>query len=136
MTRSAPAAMKPRTSPTSSSPLPITLRPVSHPLSVTSLVASRIGQIEEVIEDGRTGLLCQPGDADDLYRVISRLRQSSELRDSLAGRARDLAHQRFTWARAGEATAGIIRDAINRRAGRAQTIRFPAAQDDSIAEAS
>ncbi len=97
-----------------------------------SVVASRIGQIEEVIEDGVTGLLCQPGDADDLYRVMSSLRRSPELRDSLAERALNVVNERFTWSHAGAATTNVITDAIDRRG----TIRFHAGPVDKVAEAS
>ena len=97
-----------------------------------SVVASRIGQIEEVIEDGVTGLLCQPGDAQDLYRVMSSLRRSAELRDSLAQRALEVVNERFTWSHAGATTTNVITDAIDRRG----TIRFHAGPVDRIAEAS
>jgi glycosyltransferase involved in cell wall biosynthesis len=34
------------------------------------VVASRLGSIEEIVEDGRTGLLFSPGDAEDLARKV------------------------------------------------------------------
>jgi glycosyltransferase involved in cell wall biosynthesis len=37
------------------------------------VVASRVGGIPETIVDGKNGLLFEPGSADDLHRVLSRL---------------------------------------------------------------
>jgi GT2 family glycosyltransferase/glycosyltransferase involved in cell wall biosynthesis len=37
------------------------------------VVASRIGGIPELVEDGRNGLLCSPGNADDLAHALGRL---------------------------------------------------------------
>ena len=37
------------------------------------LVASRGGAVPEIVADGETGLLFEPGDADDLARALSSL---------------------------------------------------------------
>ena len=68
------------------------------------IVASRIGQLEELIEDGVTGLLCQPGDAGALASAIGRLRASPELRTRIGAAARETALKKHTW----EAVAGRI----------------------------
>lgn len=47
------------------------------------VVASRIGQIQEVIQDGATGLLVRPGDINDLVEKIERLRHDPRLREAL-----------------------------------------------------
>jgi glycosyltransferase involved in cell wall biosynthesis len=39
----------------------------------TPVIASRIGALAELVEEGRTGLLVQPGDADDLASAVQRL---------------------------------------------------------------
>ncbi|HLW72298.1 MAG TPA: glycosyltransferase family 4 protein [Candidatus Binataceae bacterium] len=52
------------------------------------VVASRIGQIEEVIEDGRTGLLCPPGDVAALADALERLAADPGLRRKLGMAAR------------------------------------------------
>jgi glycosyltransferase involved in cell wall biosynthesis len=61
------------------------------------IVASRIGQLEELIEDGVTGLLCDPGDAAALASAIERLRASPELRTRLGRTARETALEKHTW---------------------------------------
>lgn len=39
----------------------------------TPVIASRLGAMQELVDDGRTGLLFQPGDAADLARAANRL---------------------------------------------------------------
>lgn len=66
----------------------------------TCVVASRIGQLAEVIEDGIDGLLCEPGDSASLVEQIDRAQQFPMLRTSIAERARKKVLSRFTWTRA------------------------------------
>jgi len=61
------------------------------------IVASRLGQVGEVIIDGENGLLVEPGDADGLARAIERLAVESELRARLGAAARETAIERYTW---------------------------------------
>ncbi len=48
------------------------------------VVASEIGQIREVIRNGKTGLLVRPGDPEDLVEKIERLRNDPGLREALS----------------------------------------------------
>ncbi|MBI1297534.1 ATP-binding cassette domain-containing protein [bacterium] len=52
------------------------------------VVASRIGQIEEVIVHDETGLIANPGDAADLAEKLSTLHDDAKLRRRLGERAR------------------------------------------------
>ena len=61
------------------------------------VVASRLGQIAEVITDGENGLLVEPGDAIELARAIEKLAGDSELRAQLGAAARGTAIKRYTW---------------------------------------
>jgi len=63
------------------------------------VVASRIGQVAEVIEDGVNGLLYNPGDTGGLVGALERLRREPSLRTRLgqAGRSRVMRHH--TWDR-------------------------------------
>ncbi len=62
------------------------------------VVASRIGQIQEVIQDGATGLLVRPGDPRDLVEKIERLRCAPGLRKALGiAASQEAAH--YTWER-------------------------------------
>jgi glycosyltransferase involved in cell wall biosynthesis len=79
----------------------------------TCVVASRLGQIKQVVRDGVNGLLCRPDDAHDLSNVLSVARQSPELRERLAREALKTVREHYTWRHAGETTEQIIRKALN-----------------------
>lgn len=51
------------------------------------LVATTVGCIPEIAEDGETALLAPPGDSEALAAAIARLLESPDLRRDLAGRA-------------------------------------------------
>lgn len=61
------------------------------------IVASRLGQVGEVIIDGENGLLVEPGDADELAQAIEKLAVDAELRARLGAAARETAIERYTW---------------------------------------
>lgn len=61
------------------------------------VVASRIGQLEELITDGKTGLLCTPDDPGDWAAQLQRLRDDGDLRARLGGAARRFVAERHTW---------------------------------------
>jgi len=60
------------------------------------IVSSRIGQMEEVIEDGVTGLLVPPGDAGALARTLCALEKDAGVRARLGQAARDAVRE-HTW---------------------------------------
>ena len=59
------------------------------------VVASNVGGIPEMVEDGRTGLLVPPRDRDALAAAITRLLLDHPLADMLARAGHDLVHERF-----------------------------------------
>jgi glycosyltransferase involved in cell wall biosynthesis len=63
------------------------------------IIASRLGQIGEVLTDQETALLTEPGNARELANAIRRLAQSRELRARLGAAARARAIERHTWKR-------------------------------------
>jgi len=62
-----------------------------------AVAASRIGQVDGVIRDGVSGLLCPPGDAAALAQALDRLRRDPELRAGLGRAARATVLERHTW---------------------------------------
>ncbi|MFQ5428776.1 MAG: glycosyltransferase family 4 protein [Phycisphaerae bacterium] len=83
--------------------------------SGTCLVATRLGQIGEVVEDGAVGLLCDPDDANDLYEKLTILRRSVDLRERLAGRALRAVRQRYTWRHAARRTERALQEVVTAR---------------------
>jgi glycosyltransferase involved in cell wall biosynthesis len=61
------------------------------------VVASRIGQLDGLIEHGRTGLLCPPGDAGALADALTWLSYDSYLRAMLGRAARTAVLRAHTW---------------------------------------
>ena len=63
------------------------------------IVASRLGQIGDVLIDGETALLVEPGNVSELAAAMLKLVQSEELRKSLGARVREVAEREHTWTR-------------------------------------
>src|SRR5713226_1744471 len=61
------------------------------------IIASRLGQIGDVLTNEETALLVEPGDAGELADAILCLGRSHELRESLGAAARRVAVERHTW---------------------------------------
>jgi len=61
------------------------------------IVASRLGQIGEVLVDGETALLVEPGNVDELRTAIVRLIDDKERRHALGVKARATAEREHTW---------------------------------------
>ena len=82
------------------------------------VVATRVSAVPEVVEDGGTGALVDPGDAAGVARELGRLLADPELARRLgeAGRAR--AREQFSVARMTERTIGVYEDALASRATR------------------
>ena len=61
------------------------------------VVASRLGGLPWVVEDGRTGLLCEPGDPVDLANKLMQLLDDPILRRTLGTAGREKFLREFTW---------------------------------------
>jgi glycosyltransferase involved in cell wall biosynthesis len=61
------------------------------------VIASGVGQLEEVIEHGVNGLLCAPGDPDELAGAFQCLREETWLRQRLSRAARATVLRQHTW---------------------------------------
>ncbi len=83
------------------------------------VVASAVGGVVEVVEDGRTGLLAQPGDAPALARQICRLMENSSLATTLADNGRTLVQTRYSFDRMVSAIDDIYVSELTRRTGMA-----------------
>ena len=75
-------------------------------------VASRIGQVPDIIEHGRNGLLYDPGDDHALSRALETLLLSPELRGQLGSKARLDARALHSWDRVAASVlrAGVVQE--------------------------
>jgi glycosyltransferase involved in cell wall biosynthesis len=62
------------------------------------IVASRLGQIGEVLVDRETALLVEPANVEELTAAIVRMVESEALRTNLGAKAREVAEREHTWA--------------------------------------
>ena len=76
------------------------------------VVASSVGGLVDLVEDGVTGLLVPPGDVAALRTAVERLLGDEELRARLGAAARERAAERFSPAAAAAATVAAYEDAL------------------------
>jgi glycosyltransferase involved in cell wall biosynthesis len=65
--------------------------------SGTPVIASRIGGLAEIVVDGETGFLVEPGDVEALRNRLALVLSDRSLAAQLAANARQLVVERFTW---------------------------------------
>lgn len=61
------------------------------------VVAAKVGQLVELIQDGENGILVPPDDPDVMVDVFNRLRLDPDLRKQLGEKARDTMLCNYTW---------------------------------------
>ncbi len=71
------------------------------------VIASRVGGIPQVVEDGANGLLVEPGDVEGLAAAIARLLEDPSLGERLGAAARSTVERRFSLDSALARLAGI-----------------------------
>jgi glycosyltransferase involved in cell wall biosynthesis len=76
------------------------------------VVSSAIGGTDELIEDGESGLLVPPGDADALAAALRWVLGDPELRESLAARARERVERDLTRERMAARMTGVYRELL------------------------
>jgi len=65
--------------------------------SATPVIASRVGGLPEVVRDGETGFLVEPGDQHELHARLAELLADRRKAAALGATARELVRERFTW---------------------------------------
>lgn len=88
------------------------------------LVASRVGGLQEVVEDGRNGLLVPPGDAPALASALQRLVDGTLLARLAEGARASAAHR--SWASYAVALEELASEALTPVAGREGATTLPA----------
>lgn len=83
------------------------------------VIASRVGGLPEMIEDGRSGLLVGAGEPVQAADALRRLLADPALARSMGERARALARDRHAAAAVAERTVAVYREILSEGAGRA-----------------
>jgi alpha-maltose-1-phosphate synthase len=79
----------------------------------TAVVASAVGGIVEVVDDGKTGRLVPPAQPDALADAITQLLASPERARDMGKAGRRRVEARFSWTSIAERTEQVYRDAID-----------------------
>lgn len=79
------------------------------------VVASRVGGVPEAVEDGYTGLLVPPGDADELSRALVALLDDEGTTERMGARARERAGELFSAENTVALIAQAYEQALTRR---------------------
>lgn len=88
------------------------------------VIASRLGSLPELVEDGVTGLLFEPGNAQDLAAKVRWAEEHPDAMRRFGDAAREVYLQRYTAQRNFDELTAIYRDAIG--AAAAKTVSEPA----------
>jgi glycosyltransferase involved in cell wall biosynthesis len=76
------------------------------------VVASAVGGLRDLVVDGETGLLVEPGDVAALRAALTRLLDDPELRHRLGANARRRAEERLSWPRIVPALTAAYAEAL------------------------
>jgi len=76
------------------------------------VVATRVGGIPELVEDGQTGLLVPPEDPEALGEAIRRILDDPGLASGLARAARAVVESRFTWESVGRQIISMYEEVL------------------------
>ena len=80
----------------------------------TPVVASRVGGIPEVVEEGRAGLLVRPGSVPELAEALRKLWTDPDLARQLGDYGRDTVVPRFTWEALADRLDALYRELVPR----------------------
>jgi glycogen synthase len=78
----------------------------------TPVVASAVGGILEVVEDGKTGLLVPPSRPDELAAALTRVLGDSGMARAMGQAGRKRVEEKFSWASVAARTQEVYGDAI------------------------
>jgi glycosyltransferase involved in cell wall biosynthesis len=84
-----------------------------------AVVATPVGAVEDIVKDGKTGLLVPPGDDSALADALTRLVQDGELRHRLAAAAQAFQRQHLDIGPYADRICAVWRDAAAAHGGEA-----------------
>lgn len=77
------------------------------------LLSTNVGQIGEMIQDGKNGIFCDPEDSADVASKISHLMQNDKLRKTIGNNARKTIEQEYTWTHKAKVWKTIFENVLN-----------------------
>ncbi len=77
------------------------------------VVATKVGGVIEIIDDGKTGLLVSPKDPADMAQAILKILNNKILAQQLTGAARQKLSEKFTLEKMAEATLRVYAELLN-----------------------
>jgi glycosyltransferase involved in cell wall biosynthesis len=103
---------------------PFGITPVEAMACGVPVIGARVGGIQYSVEDGRTGFLVEPRNADALARRLAHFFSNPSIPRLLGKRARRRACERFTWERVAHLLSNVYADvALGSRAANARQAR-------------
>jgi glycosyltransferase involved in cell wall biosynthesis len=76
------------------------------------IVATRVGGLPDVVQDGQTGLLVPPADARSLAQAIIRLLKDSGLRQQMGRNAKQFSEGELSWDKVAEKTLKVYQQVL------------------------
>ncbi len=89
----------------------------------TPVVASNVGGVPEIVSDGKTGLLVDPGRPDLWRNALLKLLEDPTLACRMGGAGRRTVEERFTWHEVTRNTIDFYRSALSARTMTRRTAR-------------
>jgi glycosyltransferase involved in cell wall biosynthesis len=89
----------------------------------TAVVATRVGDIPVMLDEGRAGILVQPNDAGALASAVRSLLEDPTLRRRLAEAGKRRVEERYGWTRMVDRLVAVYEDLASRTSGRPRSTR-------------
>lgn len=86
--------------------------------SGTPVVCSALGGLPEIVQQGVTGYLVEPGNTSELRERLTEIVRDPGLAMRMGRNARDLVQERFTWEACADRCLPAYEDVVRRRPGR------------------
>ncbi|MFZ5516462.1 MAG: glycosyltransferase family 4 protein [Candidatus Zhuqueibacterota bacterium] len=77
-----------------------------------TVIASRVGQIAEIIRENHDGMLVEPDDFDDMLEKSMKLIRENALRVQMGKNARHTIEQKYTWTRTAETISHLLHEVV------------------------
>jgi glycosyltransferase involved in cell wall biosynthesis len=82
------------------------------------VIATRVGAVPELIEDGKTGIIVRPRSPEEIKRALVQLLENPSLRQSMGERARIRIKEKFTWEATCRKLEGLYQEVIHNYPGK------------------